>query len=137
MIMTVTGTPILRTSPQLSIGDAERVAAWFLHGGHGDNWRAELMADMPLVYARVYPGVDPEAILRNVRAALERIQQEQADAFAALADKHLAYAGRAHTGHFHDPSGQYDYCTDPGCPRNTAQLPYDNGYGPVPVADNS
>jgi hypothetical protein len=72
---------------------------------------------MPLVYARVYPGVDPEAILRNVRAALDRIAQDQADAFAAAADKHLAYAGREHAGHFHDPSGRYDYCTDPACPR--------------------
>jgi hypothetical protein len=108
---------ILHDSPQLSIGDAERVAAWFLHGGHGDNWRAELMADLPTVYARVYPGVDPEAILRNVRAALEQIAQDQADAFAARADKHLAYAGREHAGHFHDPSGRYDYCTDPACPR--------------------
>jgi hypothetical protein len=88
--MTVKSTPILRVDPQLSIGDAERVAAWFLHGGHGDNWRADLMADMPLVYARVYPGVDPEAILRNVRAGLERIAREQAEMFAARADKHLA-----------------------------------------------
>jgi hypothetical protein len=116
--MTVKSNLVLHTSPQLSIGDAERVAAWFLHRGGSDNWRAELMADMPLVYARVYPGVDPEAILRNVRAALERTQQEQADAFAALADKHLAYAGREHAGHFHDPEGRYDYCTDQACRRN-------------------
>lgn len=115
--MTVSGNPVLTVSPQLSIGDAERVAAWFLHRGSGDNWRAELMADMPLVYARVYPGVDPEAILRNVRAALEKIAQDQTDSFATLADKHLAYAGREHAGHFHDPSGRYDYCADPDCPR--------------------
>ena len=115
--MTVQSTPILRVSPQLSISNAERVAAWFLHHGASENWRARLMADMPLVYAEVYPGVDPEAILRYVRAGLERIQQEQAEAFAALADKHLAYAGREHTGHFHDPEGRYDYCTDPKCPR--------------------
>jgi hypothetical protein len=116
--MTIKSNPILHVSPQLSIGDAERVAAWFLHRGSSDNWRAELMADQPLLYARVYPGVDPEAILRNVRAGLNRIAQEQADAFAAAADKHLAYAGREHLGHFHDPSGRYDYCADPACPRN-------------------
>lgn len=116
--MTVKSTPILHVSPQLGIADAERVAAWFLHRGGGDNWRADLMADMPLVYARVYPGVDPEAILRNVRDALYRIEQEQAEMFAAEADKHAAYAGRAHTGHFHDPSGRYEYCADQACPRN-------------------
>lgn len=123
--MTVKSNPVLHISPQLSIGDAERVAAWFLHHGGSEDWRGRLMADMPLVYARVYPGVDPEAILRNVRAALERIQQEQADAFAALADKHLAYAGREHTGHFHDPSGRYDYCADPACPRNEQHAQHD------------
>jgi hypothetical protein len=119
--MTVQSKPVMRVSPQLSIRDAERVAEWFLYHGGDDNWRGRLMADMPLVYARVYPGVDPEAILRNVRAALARIAQEQASAFAALADKHLAYAGREHAGHFHDPAGRYDYCTDPACPRRIRQ----------------
>ena len=133
--MTVKSNPILHVSPQLSIGDAERVAAWFLHRSGGDNWRAELMADQPLLYARVYPGVDPEAIMRNVRAGLERIGQEQAEMFAAEADKHAAFAGREHAGHFHDPSGRHDYCADPNCPRlRTSDLPYDNGNGPCPVS---
>jgi len=118
--MTITSKPILHVSPQLSIGDAERVAAWCLYR-LGPDLRAELMADQPQLYARVFPGVDPDAILRNVRAGLERIAQEQAEAFTALADKHAAYAGREHTGHFHDPSGRYDYCTDPECPRLGSQ----------------
>jgi hypothetical protein len=119
--MTIKSTPIMHVSPQLPIGDAERVAEWCLR--HlGPEQRGQMMADMPTVYARVFPGVDPEAILRNVRAALARIAQEQADAFAAVADKHLAYAGRKHTGHFHDPSGRYDYCADPACPRLKARL---------------
>lgn len=118
--------PILTVSPQLSISDAERVAAWFLRHGSDENWRARMMADMPLVYARVYPGTDPEAILRSVRLALNQVAQEQADAFTALAGKHLAYAGREHTGHFHDESGRYDYCTDPQCPRLHSQ-PLDSG----------
>ena len=115
--MSVTSTPIMTVSPQLPIGDAERVAAWFLYHGGDPDWRFRLMADQPLLYARVFPGVDPEAILRSVRAGLKRVAQEQADAFAALADKHLAYAGREHTGHFHDASGRYDYCANPDCPR--------------------
>jgi hypothetical protein len=117
--MTIKSLPILNIRPQLSIHNAERVAEWFLYHGSDPDWRGRLMADLPLVYAEMFPGVDPEAIMRNVRAGLERIAQEQAEAFAALADKHLAYAGREHQGHFHDPEGRYDYCTDPECPRRS------------------
>lgn len=83
---------ILRTCPQLSIGDAETLAVWFLKHA-GPELRARLMGDLPLVYARVYPGVDPDAILRNVRAGIAGIQQSQAEAFAAKADEHLARTG--------------------------------------------
>jgi hypothetical protein len=51
------------------------------------------MADLPTVYARVYPGVDPGAILARVREALEHIAQDQAEAFALAADKHIASTG--------------------------------------------
>jgi hypothetical protein len=103
---------VLRVAPQLSIGDAETLAAWFLHKA-GPELRAALMADQPQVYARVYPGVDPAAILRNVAAGIAAVQQEQASAFAAKADEYIERAG-----HYHDPAGRYDYCDDPRCPRN-------------------
>jgi hypothetical protein len=45
------------------------------------------------VYARVYPGVDRDAILERVAAGLDAVRQEQAEAFAALADKHVAATG--------------------------------------------
>jgi hypothetical protein len=103
----------LRTSPQLSIGDAEELATWFLHK-MGTELRARLMAERPVLYARVYPSVNPDAIMRNVTAGLARVQQSQAEAFAAAADRHLL---RQRPGHYHDPAGTYDYCTDKACPR--------------------
>jgi hypothetical protein len=89
----MTHTATLHFDPQLDITDAEIVARWFLRNGGGENWRTRLMADLPLVYARVYPGVDRDAILERVAAGLDAVRQEQAEAFAALADKHVAATG--------------------------------------------
>lgn len=54
----------------LSTGDAERLAEWFLHRLSMDQ-RHELMADMPLVYARVFPTVAPSMIADVVNVALD------------------------------------------------------------------
>lgn len=78
---------ILRTCPQLSIGDAETLAVWFLKHA-GPELRARLMGDLPLAYARTYPGVDPDVILRNVRIGIDRVRDSQSQAFAELAAKH-------------------------------------------------
>lgn len=82
--MTTENRTVLHLAPQLSIGDAETLAAWFLY--HMDmDLRHRLMASLPTVYARVYPGVDPDAIMSAVRAEIAGIQRDQTGAFAAMA----------------------------------------------------
>lgn len=55
----------------LTISDADRLAAWFLHR-MGPEQRRELMADMPLVYGRVFPVVSTATITGHVTDALEK-----------------------------------------------------------------
>jgi hypothetical protein len=62
----------------LSIGDAERLAEWFLHRMPVQQ-RLLLMADMPLVYARV-TDVNPATVAEVVADALTT---QHADSYAA------------------------------------------------------
>lgn len=58
---------MIDSSAILSLPDAEVVARYFLH--HlGQDERRLLMAELPLVYARMYPGVSAEILAGQVTA---------------------------------------------------------------------
>lgn len=54
----------------MSISDAEELALWFKHVMTADQ-RATLMAERPLLYARIFPEVNKAELLRMVRESLE------------------------------------------------------------------
>jgi len=54
---------------KLSISDADCVARWFLYRA-GPDERRLLMADMPQVYARMFPGVSRELITEQVSSMI-------------------------------------------------------------------
>jgi len=64
----------METGAKLNIADADRVARWFLYRA-GPDERGALMADMPLVYARMYPDVGPAVIVGNVIRTIEAARQ--------------------------------------------------------------
>lgn len=61
---------MIENSAVLSPPDAEVVARYFLY--HlGQDERRLLMADLPLVYARMYPGVSAEILAGQVSAMID------------------------------------------------------------------
>ena len=71
-----------------------------------------------------HPG-DPEAIAADAMAAVDLIlgpppvvSTESPSMTPAELERRLASPGAKFSGHYHDPSGRYDYCDDPACPRS-------------------
>lgn len=58
------------SNARLGIGDAEELAEWFLNLMPMEQ-RRKLMAERPLLYNRVFPGVKAGTILTHVADALD------------------------------------------------------------------
>ena len=72
--------------PVLSNADADRLARWFLYHMSLEQ-RGRLMAELLMVYARVFPGVDLDAIMRAVQTSLVATRRQQREEFAAAASE--------------------------------------------------
>lgn len=66
--------------------EAEELIRWFTYWMPMDR-RGELMGTMPVTYAKLFPGVSPAAIERNVRAEVRKASQAQNDKAAAALDR--------------------------------------------------
>lgn len=60
---------MIESSAILHAADAEVIARYFLYHLGADERRL-LMADLPMVYARMYPGVTTERITGNVASGI-------------------------------------------------------------------
>jgi hypothetical protein len=78
------------TGDHVPFGAAEEAALW-LREKLGPDLRGRMMTERPMLYAILFPGVDPEVIVTHVRDGLTRLArermiangQEQAKALAA------------------------------------------------------
>jgi len=61
---------MIDNSAILGIGDADVIARWFLYRASPEQ-RRQIMADLPQVYSRMYPSVDPAVITAAVREAMD------------------------------------------------------------------
>jgi len=76
-------------TPKLTETELADLVAWFTYRMDQDT-RGDLMAERPLQYAKLYPGVDPAAILRNVSRGVQHVANAQAEEHAVQADTYLA-----------------------------------------------
>jgi hypothetical protein len=74
---------------ELGHNDLERLVDWFTYSMPMDQ-RHRLMADMPLVYARLFPGVRPAAVTEEVAVGIEAVREEQRIKRATQLDGMLA-----------------------------------------------
>jgi hypothetical protein len=64
---------------------------------------------------RAVVAVVPDSVALDVLDAIRKAYRDgREDLAGECADKPAAPAG-----HYHDPSGKYDYCRDPACPRRS------------------
>jgi hypothetical protein len=75
-------------------GDAEELAEFFIRHMPMD-LRRRLMAERPLLYARVFPAVKPAILLARVAHGLAGVNESQAEAHAAHADQLLSRSATA------------------------------------------
>ena len=60
----------------LSWAELEQLVTWFAHR-MGQEQRGELMAALPVTYARLYPSVAPEVLSARVQAAVTELREVQ------------------------------------------------------------
>jgi hypothetical protein len=83
------------TTPRLTEDELADLVRWFTYRMDQET-RGDLMAERPVQYAKLAPGVDPAILAAAVTRGVNRV--------------------RAEAGHYHDPLGTYDFCADPRCP---------------------
>jgi hypothetical protein len=66
------------TTRHLNQGELEVVVGWFLNRASADE-RTELMADLPQLYSKLFPGVNVNVIAASVRDKLNRLAGERAE----------------------------------------------------------
>jgi len=74
---------------ELGQNDLERLVEWFTYSMPMDQ-RHRLMAEMPVLYAKLFPGVRPSAVTAEVAVGIERVREEQRTKRAAQLDGMLA-----------------------------------------------
>lgn len=84
MIETAAGTFVDDTS-RLSTHELETAVRWFTYHMPSEQ-RGRLMAEMPVLYAKLFPGVSPKAVLERVAAGLEGVREDQRDRRATQID---------------------------------------------------
>jgi hypothetical protein len=89
----ITMTTTNGTRP-LAIGDASELAEWFIYHMPMD-LRRRLMAERPLLYARVFPGINPAVLLERVARGLADAAEVQAATRACDADELLSVQHQA------------------------------------------
>lgn len=79
---------------KLSAEELEQVVGWFLYRVKGEQ-RTQLMADLPTLYSKLFPSVDPAIIAAAVERKLRQLQEVNASELAAKADQSVSRAAPA------------------------------------------
>jgi len=78
-------TPMIKDTDALGWDECQRLVEWFTHRMSQET-RHELMADLPQLYGKLYPTVDPAVITAAVHGKLNRIAVERRDMIRAKLD---------------------------------------------------
>jgi len=85
----------------LTTGELEAVVEWFLYRADPEQ-RLGLMADLPQLYAKLHPGVDPATITAAVERQLVKARGDRNERLAAHLDSQLAATCTCYKGHRDD-----------------------------------